>query len=275
MSQSTQDTLQGIDSAEFLSTSIRTQLPTVSPLLAQAFRPPAATGEGEVALQFDWDQTQTQNAEIIDLSVLQLQEASKVHKASKILFAEAIRERREGAKVLRSSHRSFQKLLASTPESQAFVGLDVPLVRPMLGMREQYVFVYERFLDPSLPGKLATEGAPVGGSLPDVESISAEMKTNIDAFAELQTKWTQAKKVRDEAYVAKQAARKHLRRIVVNVARVQEGYYRLAGLDELADRIRLTIRGSKSKKQTPADPTQTPHGVSPGDGTESSASTTA
>ena len=63
-------------------------------------------------------------------------------------------------------------------------------------------------------------------------------------------RWTEAKKRRDDALIAKKAAVKRLRSLYANIARIQEGYFRLAGLEELADRIRLTIPRS-SRRSTP------------------------
>lgn len=92
------------------------------------------------------------------------------------------------------------------------------------------------------------------------------MDSDIQAYEAAQESWTEAKKVSDKAYAAKLAAQKRLNRLVVNIARIQEGYYRMAGLDNLADRMRLTIRSSKSKKQNAVDSADdSDNGSNPGD----------
>ncbi len=53
----------------------------------------------------------------------------------------------------------------------------------------------------------------------------------------------------DASIVARDETRRRHRRIYANVARVQEGLYRLAGLDDLADRIRVTEPSPRQKKE--------------------------
>ena len=48
-----------------------------------------------------------------------------------------------------------------------------------------------------------------------------------------------------EAMIARDEALKASRRVYANAGRILEGLYRFAGLDELADRIRLTERAPR------------------------------
>ena len=58
-----------------------------------------------------------------------------------------------------------------------------------------------------------------------------------------------------------------LRRVVVNVARVQEGDYRMAGLDDLAARLRRTVQGPRSRKAKADTPDNSPKTDTPDDST--------
>jgi hypothetical protein len=83
------------------------------------------------------------------------------------------------------------------------------------------------------------------------------MEADVRALVDLMAALTVVRKRTDESLVAKrQALARHHRRYL-NVARVQEAYYRLAGLDELADRIR-PFKRSPRRPPEPADETLPP-----------------
>lgn len=250
-SPSTRETVTGLNKAEFLSMSTRTQLSTVSPQLGAIFSVLPPRGEGEVPRQLDWNEVQLHNADLIEQAVLDVQQASQAYRFAKITVLDFARDRRDGFSGLQKRHRSHQKIMAGSRGKRGLTltGLKAPPVTTMLGMREQSALVLRRYEDPSMPAKLiAIPKEETSGPRPDLEVLSQELKGDLGLFETAHNGWTQAKKVRDEAILARTAARKRLRRIVTNVARVQEGYYRLAGLDDLADRLRLTVRGSKVKK---------------------------
>ncbi len=58
----------------------------------------------------------------------------------------------------------------------------------------------------------------------------------------------------DASLVVKRETLKRHRRLYLNVARIQEGYYRLAGLDELADRIRSREPGRRKQESSGDQP---------------------
>ena len=74
---------------------------------------------------------------------------------------------------------------------------------------------------------------------------------------------TGMRKRADESIVAKREAQKRHRRIYSNVARIQEGLYRLAGLDELADRIRATVPRKAREAEEAAEPNGAPESPEP------------
>ena len=268
-SPSTKEIVTLLDQAEFLSTSIRTQRGTVSPVLDKVYSPPPV-GDGEAVSPTNWDEVQLRNADLIDKAVLAVQEASQAYRVAKIGVSDFVADRRDAATELRKRHRAHQKILkgACGPKGLALTGLDSAPVSTILGMREQSTLVLKQYEDPSVREKLAAlpkDEAP--GPVPDMGTLSGDLRGDVETFGTAQSGLNQEKKVRDEAFVTKTETLEGLRRIVVNVARIQEGYYRVAGLDNLADRLRLTIRGSKSKKAkddtpdassnaAPADPSE-------------------
>ena len=271
-SPSTKETLTVLDKAEYLGTTIRAQKHGTSSALGDIFGVLPPRDGAEEPRHFDWDLAQDDNIDLIDDGIRGAREASKDHRGMKILVSTRTSNRSQKGKVLRSHHRSLQKILKGScgEESLKYVGLDVPPVGSLFGVREQYGLIHKQMRNPALPGKLAELAETVGGgSVPDIAGILTVMEANIQAFEGAQVSLNEAKKRRDQAYAAKKAAQKRLRNIVVNVARVQEGYYRLAGLGDLADRMRLTI--PKSKKASPDDPTDTSE-PTPDAGTPPSAS---
>ena len=122
-----------------------------------------------------------------------------------------------------------------------------------MALREQCLETIDLLADEELASKLG-EVRPGHAPL-DLVEITTDMKAEVKRFEELYNAITEMKKVLDEALVAKREAAKRHRRIYANVARIQEGFYRLVGLDELADRIRVTIpvRRARSAEEEPAE----------------------
>ena len=63
----------------------------------------------------------------------------------------------------------------------------------------------------------------------------------IRSFEELTAGIQRLRKLLDESLLTKRRALKENRRVYLSVARIQENYYRLAGLGDLADRIRTEV----------------------------------
>ena len=137
------------------------------------------------------------------------------------------------------------------------MGLDAPPVRAFTALREQNLDMVERMRTPDLASRL---GTPLAGQDPlKVDKLANGLEKSVQAFEKVTNDITDMIKIRDEALVAKKEAQKYQLRVLANVARIQEGYYRLAGLDDLADRIRVTIpkRSTKPSEET-GPPTETP-----------------
>jgi hypothetical protein len=76
----------------------------------------------------------------------------------------------------------------------------------------------------------------------DPAGVAAEMAPEVAALGESLTELDRMLKEGDQALVNRQATLDSQRRTYVNVARSQEAYYRLAEEDDLADRIRPSLR---------------------------------
>lgn len=253
-SQSTKETLTSLEKAEFLGTSIRTHMPIVSPRLAEAYSgvvtPP---GQGEGPNATEWDQIQGSNVGLVEKEANRVREASNTHRNNKVKVFEIRRRRNRAAGTMSRIYRSQRVTIQGAYEDPILelVGLEAQPSRALTPLREQCVDVALRYRDPSLADKL---GATRNGvSPPDREQLAEEMESAVGDYDQASKDLTEMIKVRDESYIAKVDALARLNRVYANVARVQEGYYRIAGLDELADRIRITIpkRSSRPEEEPP------------------------
>jgi hypothetical protein len=244
--QITRTFVESINKAAFLGTSTRTQLEVVSPLLTETFSVLPARGEGKAPWP-DWTSVQEAHAEYLDIVVREAYLASQEHRAAKVAVSQAVRNRNQVRKGLAAHHRRTRMSIEAHYGEQALpeVGLAEPPDRRYLAFSVQCRDSIVRFRDPELPGKL---GDPEEGQGPlDFESLAQGFEGALETYEKALDALTEAKKVRDGALVDKQKAERRLRSVYASIARIQEGYYRLAGLDELADRIRLTIPRSPQK----------------------------
>lgn len=261
-SQSTRETIRSLDKAEYLGASTRTHMSTVSPQLTEVYSVLPPAGEGQGPRTFDWDGFQGSNADLLDFSSNNVRTTSNAYRVAKVKVFEIRRRRDEKGEDLRGHHRSLKKrFLAGYEEDDLdLVALESP-PSPRIGdLREQGHDFVERARDPELPAKLGDPKTP--GAALDFPALADEFAEKVEEYDELMKELKDAEKERDQALAAKRAARKLNRRIYTNVARIQEGLYRLAGLDELADRIRITIPVRSTK---PDADTQPPDGE-PADG---------
>lgn len=264
-SLSTQGTLLGLDKAEYLETSTRTQKAAVSPRLAETFSVVTPAGEEPT----DWDKMQDLKADLLDHQRKVTRDAGNFHRSAKVKVKQIRRRRNRTANGLRLHYRGLKTNFEATYEIGVaeLVGLDAPPERKPLAFREQLFDVVERMRDPSLVAKL---GSPREGSSPlDLDALALDLEERVGTFDTVLAELTEAEKVRDEALVARNEARDQLRRVTVNIARIQEGYYRLVGLDDLADRLRLSIRARPSRPEEPgSEPPDGGEGPEPPDGGE-------
>lgn len=255
--QTTKTILRFLDKAEYLVTSIRTQLKVVSPKLIEFFSLLPPTSEGEPAWP-DWASVQEANAVRLEQATAETHQASQAYLAAKSLVNATLRLRNKLVKNLKQRYRNLRGSFGSTYTEEALplTGLVDPPLRNFLAFREQCLFVIKRM---RLEGLIEQLGGPVADLSPlDIDTIGTGLETAVGAIEAVLDDLREHQKLRDEALIVKQQAEDHLRLVYANVARIQEGYYRLAGLDELADRIRLTIpKSAKSSPPSTTPPTTT------------------
>lgn len=264
-SLSTLGTLLGLDKAEYLVTSTRTQKAAVSPRLAETFSVVTPAGDEPT----DWDKMQDRKADLLDHHRKVTRDASNVHRSAKVKVKQIRRRRNRTANGLRLYYRGLKTNFEATYEIDVaeLVGLDAPPERKPFAFREQLIDVVERVRDPSLVDKLGSSRE--GSALLDLEALGLDLEGRVGVLDAVLAELTEAEKVRDEALVVRNEARRQLRRVTVNIARIQEGYYRLVGLDDLADRLRLSIRARPSRPEGPgSEPPDGGEGPEPPNGGE-------
>ncbi|MEM7585408.1 MAG: hypothetical protein AAF560_18610, partial [Acidobacteriota bacterium] len=119
------------------------------------------------------------------------------------------------------------------------------LERSYLAIGNQMRELVTRMRDPNLAGILPEPAA--GQPTVDLEAVATaweERGTRLDQLnAEVEADVNRAQ----ESRVLLREALRRSRRLYANVGRLQEGIYRLAGLDDLADRMRATQRAPRKK----------------------------
>ncbi len=267
-SQTSEAALRAFDQAEFVIVSTRTHKSFTSAKLNQLFRE-APTVDGEGLVIPDWDQVQDCNADLLEGENAVLRRADQAHRVNLVKSSQLRRERRQRIDDLKTWHRDLRKTFEGTYGDKALplVGLDAPPTTRFRAFQEQVVEVVERMRDPELASRLPP---PRSGQKPvDLESVAQALA---DQIAELDKGMKAIKQMRkrlDKSLIAKREALKHHRRIYVNVAHVQEGYYRMVGLDALADRIRASIpRRSQPQPDDEPQPDDAPEKDSPSTSSE-------
>ena len=160
-----------------------------------------------------------------------------------------MRERNEiGVEITRRFRELRSSAKASYKVRWQILALEAPPESDHTGMYERCRDLHGHLLDPQTPSRI---GDPEDGQPAfDFPELAAALGPRLELYKQAIDRWVEAKKRRDEALIAKRAAVKQLRSLYANIARIQEGYFRLAGLEELADRIRMTIPRS-SRRSTP------------------------
>ena len=237
-SQTSKAALKSLDLTEFLVMSTRTQKPNVSARLTQVFHPAVSRAEGEGVSAPDWDQVQESHAGLLESSAAEVRRTDKVHRLNKVKLSEMRRRRTTLVGALKTRHRDLRSSFSGTygREALPLVGLDAPPERRFVAIREQQLEVLERLRDPDLVSRLPEPRA--GQAALDLAALADAIEAEILELEEAMEAIQRMQKQVDESLVVKRETLKQHRRLYVNVARIQESYYRLAGLDDLAERIR-------------------------------------
>lgn len=254
--KATQETLNSLERAEFLSASIRTHKGTVTPKVTAVYGNLPSRIDG-TPWTIDFDHVQESNAELLDETTREAREKAHVYRINTVTLSQLRGQRSDQSDELRGRYRNLGKSVEGSYGKKAlsYFGLDGPAERAYTAVREQCANVATRMRRPDL---LARLGGPLPGQIPlEFEVLADGLETAVQAFEKVTSDITEMQKVKDESLVAKNEALARQRRVLANVARVQEGYFRIAGLDDLADRIRVTIPRRSAKKAddtTPEEP---------------------
>jgi len=255
-SQTSEEALQRVDKSEFVVMATRTHNASVSGALTNLFGGTPSI-EGQPAFVTDWQTVQESHAGLLGHWTGEVRRTDEVHRVNLVKVSQLRRNRRGTVGGLQRYHRDLRKSVDGTygPEALALVGLDSPPKRRFVAVREQLREVVTRMRNPELASQ---KPAPRAG-LPslDFEQLASALETQIQALEALDEEIRRMRKVVDESLAEKRRVLKAHRRIYVNVAGIQERYYRLVGLDDLADRIRSADPPRRSEPQTET-PEETP-----------------
>ncbi len=256
-SQTSKAALEGLRQAEWLASSTAVQKPKVSAALHELY----GSTQGDAAdnpAPADWNVVQDSNIVLLNRSAGNLRQADQAHRENLVVLKKLRRRRQRMVAGFKGRIRDERKSFGGTytEEALADLRLDAPPARTYLAIREQLLEFRERLQDPATPDKLPD---PLPGHLTiELQPIADAIGDQIEAYDNLMTEIREQRKRADESLLAKQQAIKDNRRTIVNVGRVQEGYYRLVGLDDLADRIRVATRPRRKPK-----PEETPESEEP------------
>ncbi len=248
-SQMSKAALKLLGKTEFLVTSIKNLKTTAGIQLGVIFHEILSTVEGEPPHEPDWNVVQDCNLVLLEASGAEVRRTDRAYRRDRVRDRQLRRDRRDHVGQLKEGHRDLRQSFSGTYGDQALplVGLDAPLDRRFLAIREQMQEVVERMLDPELAGKLPDPRA--GQAAIDLEALVGARQGELEELEVTMEAIKGMRKRLDASIVTRDEAQSRHRRVYANVARVQEGLYRLAGLDDLADRIRVTEPSPRQKQQ--------------------------
>ncbi len=199
--------------------------------------------EGET--MFDWDLYQELNLRLMEEACKQLVEADLTERAEaadttasrEALSAQANEVRRHIRRVKSDFVWSY-----GADALEPF-GLNGGLARKPLNLLAQGRYIVVKLRDPEvpLPDPLADDRAL------ERESLAGALESDLDRLDDVHTEVEQESKQTQEARITWRAALDTHRRRHGNLTRVFVADLRLLGLDELADRVRLTIARRPAK----------------------------
>lgn len=258
-SQTTRPVLKAMQQGEYLASSILTQEPEVTQALNDFSSdriPPG--GEGEPIT--DWRANQMTNHRMMLQANDTVLNSDLVFRYARADVRAGVAEAKDRTLVPQNYYSDLVLMVegAYGKEYLYIFGLDAARARGLLPVREQLRDVQGRMADPA---RLAMLPVPKPGRLGlDFATIVEGIKTILADFEVFLEKRKEQAKILQAASIARNEALEDHRRIYVNIARVQEGWYRLAGLDELANRLRAFARGRRAAEPTeltePTEPTE-------------------
>ncbi len=248
-SQISRAALKLLEKTEFLVTSMRNLKTVAIVQLGVIYHEILSGVDGEPPAEPDWSLLHDGNLALLEASAAEVRSTDRAYRRDRVRDRQLRRNRRQHVRRLKEAHRDLRQSFTGTygVEALPLVGLDAELARRFVAIREQMQEVVERMLDSELAAKLPSPRA--GQSAIDLETLAAARQGEIEDLEATMEAIKGMRKRLDASIVGRDEARRRHRRIYANVARVQEGLYRLAGLDDLADRIRVTEPAPRQKKE--------------------------
>lgn len=209
----------------------------------------------------DWNHLQEWCIAVLESSLGEVRRTDSAHRKSRVRLRQARQDRNGKLQTLATGHRALRNSFTGTygPPSLPLVGLDEVPARGLKAAREQMREVVGRMRDPQLTDNLPN---PLAGQKPiELQELADARETEIGDLEAKMGEIDGLRKQTDEALIARDEALADNRRVYSNVGRLLEGIYRLAGLDELAARIRATQRSARKTSDdgvTPEDDPATP-----------------
>lgn len=264
-SNTTSTALQQLEKAEFLMTSTTNAMGEVDGRVTElhgrlvpgnpAGSPPLDPPEGAEGEEVEWRTVQQKNVNLLNGSAGNVREKDQGYRLARAKAAAMSAQRESRLNNLGSHYSDLKRLAEATYglEHLHVLGLDGRRAGARLAQREQLKEVGERMNDPE---QLAQLPAPRGGMAAlDFASLSAVIQQMVADFeAYLEEIKDLRKTIKKLAFERREAIALH-RRVYANVGRIQEGLFRLAGLDDLAAQIRAKLPRSsgKSSSDEPSD----------------------
>jgi hypothetical protein len=248
--RTTKKTLIALERTDYVVQSIRVQKPTVTAALGRNF----GDSLPEDTPMPDWDALQEAHAVRLEVSAEEIRRAERDYRQKLDQMRGYRKERQTTVSSLIAEYRRLRNSVEGNYPEKALtvLGVEEPPIRRHAAIREQMPEALERLRDAELLARLPAP-LPGHGQL-DFESFAGPLETHAQALADNMETIQQMRKILDEALLVKRAALKNNRRVYLNLARVQEGYYRLAGLDELAERIRTEVFLLSPRRKPAAEP---------------------
>ncbi len=192
--------------------------------------------EGET---FDWGFFHELNVRLLDEGHLQLLAADQAQRAYEAEKAAVTQILDLKAAETRSHVRSVKNSFAGSygEATLPLLGFQGTLSYKALTLLGQGRYVEARLRDTSV---VLPDPLPARPALDRVD-FADELKTELGALEKVLKQVEQDRKVIQQSRAARLETERLAKRRYVNLARVFEAYLRLLGLDDLADRLRLTI----------------------------------
>ncbi len=250
-SQTSKAALKQLQKTTHLVASIRTQQSIVNTRLATELAEIPGNDAADAPDVPDWQHLQGWAIHSLDASADDVRRTDRTYRHHRVQRDQLRGERNTLVGGMSKDLRKVRKTISGVYGNEALplVGLDAVPARGFLALREQVRTMIASMRDPrmvaELPQPLASQSPLELAALANAWQVrNAHLDELADEIARLH------KLVQQSRLLVKESQRR-ARRLYANVGRLQEGLYRLAGLDDLADRMRVTHRAAR---QPPTEP---------------------